>query len=60
MRNRKYKKAIADEKKKNRGSNRERSGTSREKITDKSHANYSNPGKYGEIIAYWNTFYEVN
>lgn len=47
-------------KKPNRGSNRERSGTSRKKITDKSHANYSNPGKYGEIIAYWNTFYEVN
>ena len=31
-----------------------------EKRTEQSHANYSNPGKYGEIIVSWNTFYEVN
>lgn len=55
MRNRKYRKAIADEKK-HRGRNGESSGTSREKKTEHSHASYSNPGKYGEIIATWNTF----
>lgn len=60
MRNRKYRKVIADEKKKYGGSNRESSGTSKEKRTELSHANYNNPGKYVEILAFWNTFYKVN
>jgi len=59
VRNSKYRKVIANEKQ-HRQSNRESSCTSRQKRTEQSHIIYGNSGKYGEIIASWNTFCGVN